>query len=224
MLPSVKAMSSHSASDSGTKSPIKRVKPSFLGKYLEQGLDILASIRSKDRPTRRMGFLFWGSFGLIFLVSGVALERYRAYRQEESAARSRFLALEKERLDEAAAGRDAVALAHESSADLGFFNSTLPASSGEDAGPHPRAYVSADIEVTVLCDSPETRKFLESHLDQARSQALDVLAILQRDELLTGTGKRQLRARLIQRLNDWLGKEGVDGKALEVSFTDLVVH
>lgn len=222
MLLCVKTMSSHS--DLGTKSPKKTVKSTIIQEFFQGFLEILSSIESRDPPTRRMGLIFWMSFGLVFLLGGIGIERYQAYHQERSAARSLSEALERQRQERITEEKDAVARTEESSADLGLFTSTLPATADDALAPGHPVFIPADVDVVVQLDSPLTRKFVEDHLDQARNQAIEVLATLQREELLTSQGKRQTQARLLRQMNAWLGKNGIEGKARAVSFTQLVVH
>jgi flagellar basal body-associated protein FliL len=185
-----------------------------------QFVDMVRSVASSDRPTRRMSvFFFLSLIGVVVLSVMLVRHNSRVKREREA----HELALR-----EAQAERDAEASilgTHEaadkghgaSMLNLGLFTIALkPVAERSKKG----SFVDmAEAELFAECDSQATHDFLEENLAQARSQLSGVFLGVDREELLTREGKRKLKKRVLELLNGWLPR----GKVKNIYFSKLIV-
>ncbi|MEK6705976.1 MAG: flagellar basal body-associated FliL family protein [Bdellovibrionota bacterium] len=77
----------------------------------------------------------------------------------------------------------------------------------------------AELEITIQCDSKDTRYFIEERLHDAQDQVVGVLASVQREHLLTKTGKKKLKKAMLDQLNVWLPS----GEVIDLFFSKLIM-
>lgn len=176
--------------------------------------EILKGLRSPDRPTRRMSALFLASLIGLFLVSGVGIHRYREMQRirgsakEEETARNLGEFLKKQ----AEEARQKASLL-----DLGVFSIELRASKGQK--PIPGVVNMAEVEITLECDSKQTRELVERNQAKVKSAVTNALTAVERAELMSRDGKKRIKKSIIDRINESLPS----GKIEEVYFTKLLL-
>src|SRR6185312_11573456 len=78
----------------------------------------------------------------------------------------------------------------------------------------------ADLEIVVECDVKSTCDFVEGRTAQIRNLVTDVLVPMEREDLLSKSGKAALKKKIIEKINSWLPA----GKIENLYFDKLVVN
>lgn len=81
-----------------------------------------------------------------------------------------------------------------------------PASTAPSEIPYAKGSLAhvAEMELVIECDEPETCKFVEDHIEQARNQVTSALMPLTQDDLLSKDGKKVLKQAIMTSVNKWL--------------------
>jgi flagellar basal body-associated protein FliL len=103
-------------------------------------------------------------------------------------------------------------------ADLGRFNIDL-AEPGPGQKKVSMDFHVAEIDLVAACDSKETCQFIENHLAAARDQVVQLVAAVERDDLMSRDGKAQLRKAIQDKLNSWVPQ----GKVVDVFISRLIM-
>jgi len=185
-------------------------KMSVLGQFFE----LASSLFSHDPLTRRVALIFFMSFiGMVSLAS-FALRNYWEARKEFLIAEAK---IRSEKLKVIIKKEAEEARRKASLLKVGTFLLEMKQIVGQRLSPG--QINMAEVELSILCDSAETRGFVESHLIQVRNQLTGVFTALDREELLTREGKRRIKAILIRRINDWLPHGHVE----DIYFSKLLI-
>ena len=175
---------------------------------------IPSSLFSRDPATRRMTLLFFLSLAGFLSVSTYGIKRYWAMKRARVMAEVHLRARHLKELVERETD-EARRLA--STLSLGSFTLEL------NELVHQKNTVGqvnmAEVEVVILCDSAETREYIDQNMIQVRNQMTNVFTMIERDELLSRDGKRRIKTILIRKLNEFLPH----GKIEDVYFSKLIV-
>jgi flagellar basal body-associated protein FliL len=77
----------------------------------------------------------------------------------------------------------------------------------------------ASIDIVFQCDEPKTREYIEKNMIRVRDQINRVFSVMDREELMSVEGKRDLSAKIIRAVNQWLPK----GKIKKIFFSRFIV-
>jgi flagellar basal body-associated protein FliL len=184
--------------------------------------EVLNAVSSKDQPTRRMGWFFWLCFGGFFTISVTTFWHYRAVKElrlklEEQARK------DAESLGEFLQKTNDNAKRMESGLELGTFQFELKPTQGLE--PSRNAVDTAEVEIFVQCDNAATRAYLEASVPQLRNEILLALGPLERETVLSKTGKQRMKKTVIDHLNAWLHEaKHVEGKIEDLYFTNVILN
>lgn len=181
--------------------------------FTKQNLkDLFLGFRSPDKATRKMtGFFYISIFVFIALLGSTGKNWYRS-----QAAKKKALAALQVEADKKAPHvlkekeKEAIKL----QLNLGEFMLELRPRHEEGDG---KAYEKdrmniATIEIIAECNSVEICHFVEQHIVQVRDQMILMLTGLEREVLMSREGKLKVKRALIEKLNHWLGQQGVSEK------------
>jgi flagellar basal body-associated protein FliL len=191
-------------------------KSSLFFKQLKELLHgINEGLLSKDRPTRRMSLLFYlsvlGAF-LILVIGSVSYYQERKARQHgEEALRAA------EQMNEFFKRQSEIAKKKSAQMKLGNFTIGLKLPPGQRRVKG--VSNMAEVELTLECDSRETKDYIESHIEQAKGQVTNAFTAMYREELMSKDGKDRLKKIILDRLNAWLP----DGKVTDAFFTRMLI-
>ncbi|MGK5084070.1 flagellar basal body-associated FliL family protein [Bdellovibrionota bacterium FG-1] len=217
----------------------KKIKKAPLGDRIQAGLtlfvaqtkEVFRGIRSADRPTRKMSYLFLASLGGLVVVSILTVHRgwlSQANNSQDRVAQVEVLEKPKKTTHGKAEGKgrkDAHGGVGNSGDNdkplltmlpLGDFTVELKPLQGRRVKTLQANL--ADVGIVLECDSNTTYVYLEQRVPQIRNQLTDVFLMIERDELLTREGKQRLKGRLLDQLNTWLPK----GKIRNIFFSKLL--
>ncbi len=182
--------------------------------------EVLKAILSGDFPTRTMSMVFLVSSGLLIFVVTIGVQRWWERgpgnpdkikgQSEQSKQVSEFI----KKQSKEAKTRAAIV-------SIGSFTVELkdPENDGKPARRTSGVMNMADLEIVLECADRDTRVFVEEHMAEVRNQITNVLVPVERDELFSREGKKRLRKRIIDKLNNWLPS----GKVQDLYFPKLVV-
>lgn len=183
----------------------------------ESLFEILKSLGSPDRPTRKMALVFILSAIGFVSVLGAMAKRFQdrksartvASLQEEEDAGKNLGEFLKRQAEEA---RQKATLV-----DLGSFLVELKSMPGAATG---KSVLNlAEVDLVLLCDDKDTRDQIQSRLSMVRDQVTRFFSAMDREELLSKDGKKRLKKNVLERLNSTL--EG--GKVKDVYITRLIL-
>ncbi len=196
----------------------KQTAPQRLGFF--KGLaEIFKSLLSPDRPSRSMALLFVIS---LCGFSAVTFLLIQTLRQSQSLQKNAKAATDPHHSAEDHHS------AHESSSstpqykknliELGSFQIELKPAPG--APPTTQVSDIATVDVVLLCESPETAALIKHSLPKVRNLIINALISVDREDLMTLLGKKNLKNSLIKKLNAWLTK----GQVEDVFFSKLLLN
>jgi hypothetical protein len=148
------------------------------------------------------------AFGF-FLVVGV--KRFSGYMQQKALIRAQEDAEYARKLNELSAPMHR----HLSEITLGEFKLPIRSDKPTDFGTKNMGMA----EVVLLCDSPETRKWIQENIPVVRNEVLKAFSPMDREELLTKDGKLKLKNLIIKKLNAFLP----EGTIQEIYFPRFVL-
>lgn len=187
----------------------------FIGAFQTYGLtpssfkQVLGSIKSPDRATRKMSRIYFLSAACLLCVLGIGAFSVWKKRQAEKRELARQLA---ERIQSQTHKTDfGVEFA------LGQF--LLEVNPERDGSSRGQDVQLAQIDITVICDTIETCHYVRDHLVPARDQVTELLIDIERKELLSTKGKHKLNSALLHHLNEWLPT----GKIKSLFFTNIMI-
>lgn len=192
----------------------------FLKSGWSQFREILRGLFSPEWQVRRMSWLFVLSLIGVAAVLTLTVQRKKALdalnpEQPEVAAHSEGSL--QENFGHMVGKSADFAKRKFSTMELGSFNVELKR---DPALKLPRGVINmAEIELVAECDSKVTCEYIETHMTRARDQVSTLLTALERDELMSKSGKRKLKKTLLDRLNHWLPS----GKLENLYVTKLVI-
>lgn len=177
--------------------------------------DIFSHLTSQDALTRRVTFLFLVSLLGIGVTTSILLGRYWDSKKAMVLAEARRQArkiqeLLKEEADKAKRIGNV--------ADIGYYTVEMKDIDLSTAAKNTQNV--GEVEVSVLCDSAETRQFIERNLVRVENEITNVLTPVDREEFLSREGKKKLKQNITRKLNDWLPK----GKVEDVYFSRMIVN
>ncbi len=178
--------------------------------------DVFAALRSPDRPTRRMAWVFLLSLfcaGGVLVYSVKRAQVIRAYLTDRHQKQSKEAKQTEEffRKQSEAAHQKAVVIS------AGVF--TLELKTDPSKPKVPGISNLAELEIILQCDTKETQEFIEKNMARVRNEIIASFLPLEREQILSRNGKAALRHQILERLNSWLPH----GKILELYFPKLLV-
>ena len=176
--------------------------------------DLSRGLKSPDRPTRRMSFLFYLSAIGTVIVLGYFLTHFYGIWSDQAGERVNE---QQENLSRLVERQREAAHSRFSMLDLGKFIIELK----PDKGSRARAMNIGELEITIECDGKTTCDRVNAELTRARDMVSTMLLATDRQELLSPEGKRRLKRDILERLNTWL--YGV-GQVKEVYFTRMLLN
>lgn len=180
---------------------------------------LFMGVVSKDHPTRRMAWVFLCSL-VALIVTGVSTIKYFSRlkeRSDELSAAERA----KHNLTEFLRKQAEEAKFRVGLVEIGSY--TIELKTAPDQKRMAGLLNIAEIELTLSCDSKDTRDFVLAHMTQVRNQVTNFLTAMDRHELLTKEGKAKFKRGLIDALNAWLPRSGSQGQVHEVFITRLIM-
>lgn len=186
-------------------------KPFYQGGVKQFLKDLIASLDSDDKPTRRMTWLFFASFFSMFLVVAVGVYRVHEMRkhvvkvltESELDAEYRRVLEEYREADEKLKRR---------THDLGRFVIPLK---------EPRT--NADFNLSIVCADAEVCDYIQTHTVEAKSEVTSALIGLTREDFLSIGGKQRVRRRLMGSLSTWIDREYRGARIENIFFTELSI-
>jgi flagellar basal body-associated protein FliL len=200
------------AADHPAPAPRKKSRAAGLGGTIAE---VLAGLKSPDKPTRNGAILFVVSLCGIVFVMGLA--GVHVWEDRKNIQVQMNQSEQGKNLDEFIKKQAEEAKKKYSMQTLGTFTIQLKTIEGQK--PAPGVMNLAEIEVQAKCDEVETCQRLEEGSAQVRNEITSSLGPMDRDVLLTKEGKSRLKKKLLDRLNAWLPK----GKIEELYFSKLVI-
>jgi flagellar basal body-associated protein FliL len=192
--------------------PRKKSKAAGLGGTI---VEVLAGLKSSDKPTRNGAILFVVSLCGIAFVIGLA--GMHVWEDRKNIQVQMNQSEQGKNLDEFIKKQAEEAKKKYSMQTLGTFTIQLKVIEGQK--PAPGVMNLAEIEIQAKCDEVETCQALDEGSAQVRNEITSSLGPMDRDELLTKEGKHRLKKKLLDRLNAWLPK----GKIEDLYFSKLVI-
>ena len=187
----------------------------FVGKVKINSAYLVTSVVHRDRLTRFSTWMFWlslvglGVVGTVGLNSFRDLLKKRGPNAQELAAKA-FL--------ERTQRREEIDRVLERSYEIGGFSIQLVEPKGAKI---PAGLMNiVELEVVVESDSPDTKRSLELRPQKAKDQVTRALTPLDRDDLLTGEGKKRLKHAIMDQLNGWL----TQGHVTNVFFQKILIE
>lgn len=174
--------------------------------------DLLESLDSPDKATRRMTWIFFTSFLGLFLVLGFSVYRFKTMRPQavKVLSESEIEAEYQKTLNEF---READDKLKKRTLDLGRFLIPLK---------EPRTH--ADFNLSVVCADVEVCEYIQTHTVEAKSEVTSALLGLGREDYLSIGGKQRVRRRLLATMSTWVDREYRGAKIENVFFTELSVN
>ncbi|MEK7691541.1 MAG: flagellar basal body-associated FliL family protein [Bdellovibrionota bacterium] len=195
----------------------KKGEVSWRRKLVLLFVEIATASFSKDAATRWMSVVFFASVAGSAWIGLKIFQKYQMYALVRA-----------ERLEEQQASADStqesnqnrqVMIANRKAASLtlGKFSVQLKLGPGEKAI---KGFNNlADITVILMCDSKETKAYLQDKLQMAQDQVTIVFQDLTREEILSFEGKRRVKNDIVRRINQWMTK----GRIEEIYISDLLI-
>ncbi len=198
-------------------------EPSKLGKAWSQLhaviVEVGRNVRSPDRATRWMSILFFVSlFGMLIVLGSTFTLLSSVHRGAKKSSTGAQQDQGAEHLSQFIEKQAEEAKEKVDTLEIGNF--TVELKRLPNQRDVPGVMNMAEVDIVVECDNKNTRYYLEDNLVQAKNQITGVFTAIDRDELLTRQGKRQLKKRLLDRLNTWLPK----GKVENLFFSKLIIN
>lgn len=203
---------SPSQDEQGQKVPLGTRIKTALGFFGESFKEINHGFVAPDPKTRRMVGVFWINVFCATLVLGLGVRQIASLFGPTAAEIEAARVAEELRLQKEEAQRQKEALFN-----MGTFTIELKYAPGQEK--HPGLMNVAEIEIVAECDTGETCSYIEEHLMRARDEMTNVFVPIDRQELLSKNGKRELKQNLIDAINRWLPS----GTVRNVHFMKLVV-
>jgi len=177
-----------------------------------------SGIRSPDRPTRRMSWIFFISvFAVLLSMAGLAKYWFanRERLNAEMLAIEKKAAEERTRAEELKRSREPPPYQ-----SLGTFTLELREQEGVAKSSGLRA---AEMEIVVACSEVGACDWIKSHLDLSRGELGSLFTPTDREKLLSPNGKKAFREEIRDSLNRMLEERGISGTVIEVLFPRFIV-
>lgn len=204
----------------GTDAPKKAEKPKPAPVAKRVGLfgAVGESIKSDKLKVKLWGVLFIVSILGIAVTSVAIINIWMRYRAEQALLKKAQEASPEELAKKEAAEKKRLAEEYIArNFNLGVFQFQMKKMPTE---PEPRDIQNiAQMEITVLCDSPQTKEYLASHLNQVRDQVTQALMGFSRKDLMTSEGKQSIQEKILIKVNVSLPQ----GRVERVFFTKLIL-
>jgi len=211
----VPAAGAHAAGAHATPAPAAPKKKSKFAGLGATILEVIAGLKSPDKPTRNAAAVFVGSLCGIGLVMILTVGHIYQVRKELRDQMNQSNAAKN--LDEFIKKQAEEAKKQFTMQSLGTFTIQLKPIDGQKAGPG--VMNLAEIDVQARCDEKETCDSLKEGLAQVSNEITTALGPMDRDELMTKDGKLHLKKKILDRINAWLPK----GKVEDIYFSRLVI-
>lgn len=175
-------------------------------------------IRSPDRPTRRMSWVFFFSVISVFIALGGVSKYWLANREK---MKQEMLAVEQKKKEERIHAEE-LRRSHEPPPyqSLGTFSLELREEEGVAKSSGLRA---AEMEIVVACSEVEVCDWIKSHVDLSRGELGSLFTPTDRDRILSPNGKKAFREEIRDTLNHLLEERGISGTIIEVLFPRFIV-
>lgn len=174
-------------------------------------MEVLAGLKSPDKPTRNGAMLFVASLcgiAMVVILAGVHFYQVR---------KALLVRAETDHLEEYMKKQAEEAKKTFTTQALGTF--TIQLKPIADQKPAPGVMNLAEVDIDARCDEKETCDLLKDGSEKVRNEVTTALGPMDRDELYSKEGKARLKKRILERLNAWLPK----GKVEELYFSKLVI-
>ncbi len=180
--------------------------------------EILGGLDSSDLGTKRMARAFvlclFGMGVVVAVAIYTVVDRQIAYRKSHAAPKPSHIEESEEEQKKPVKPEDLIA-------QLGSFVVALKPIKDQDQAVQVGKKIMnlASLEVVFICDSPDTRDYVQGNLVQVKDQVTEALTTMERQQLMTVEGKRNLGAKIIHVVNRWLPS----GKIKRVYFPKFIV-
>lgn len=169
---------------------------------------------SKDPDSRRISFLFFVSLaGIVTVTTLYSTRLWRAYSLRPSPKKK----TEESKMIEAVRKEAEEAKRKGNAFNIGTYKIQFSPVTEKLL---PGETNMALVDIVVLCDSVQTREFLEPRIVQIRNQIYNALTPIDREEFVSKDGKRKLKALLIKKINELIPH----GKIDDVYFSKLLMN
>jgi flagellar basal body-associated protein FliL len=159
-----------------------------------------------DAETRKMTVVFWLSLASLIGVGVYSIQYFNRAAQERQ-AHSATAEGEDSNLNSFLQHQADEARRKEATLILGDFDIELKPGSKQVG--IPGAMNMAQVEIVLECDSKETVDYLNDHMEKVRDQISSILVAIDRERLLSRSGKNELKRVIQERLNSWLGSQKI---------------
>lgn len=175
-------------------------------------------IRSPDRPTRRMSWIFFLSvIGVLIALGGFT----QSWLTNRVKVRREILAIEQRKSEERIRAEELRrSLAPPPYQSLGTFSLELREQEGVAKSSGLRA---AEMEIVVACSAIEVCEWIKSHVDISRGELGSLFTPTDREKILSPGGKKAFREEIRDTLNHLLEERGVPGTVIEVLFPRFIL-
>lgn len=178
---------------------------------------VVESLGSSDRPSRRMALLFVFSVAGLITTLVIGAVRFFARAPDAPVELSR-VEQDAKKISDFVQKQVDISKQRASFLQLGTF--TIELKTVEGTRPAKGVLNLAEVEIFVQCDEGKTRDFLFSHQTQMRDRVTKVLPVMDREELLTREGKKLVKNRIKKELNEFLPS----GEIIDVHFSRLMLN
>lgn len=178
---------------------------------------VIESLGSPDRPSRRMALLFLVSVAGLILTLVLGAIRFFA-RSPDAPVELTHVEQDAKKISDFVQKQVDLSKQRASFLQLGTFTIELKAVEGAQQA---RGVLNmAEVEIYVQCDEAKTRDYLFSHQAQMRDHVTKVLPVMDREELLTREGKKLVKNRIKKELNEFIPS----GEIIDVHFSRLMLN
>ncbi len=187
--------------------------------YVKEGFQAAGvGVKSPDRPTRRMSWVFFFSVLGVLLSLGGFGKYWVASRTKVKAAQ---MELERKKAEEALHAEE-LRRSREPPPyqSLGTFTLELREQDGVAKSNGLRA---AEFEIVVSCSEVSACEWIKANVDLSRGELGGLFTPTDRDRILSTSGKKAFREEIRDVLNRVLEERGVSGTIIEVLFPRFIV-
>lgn len=178
---------------------------------------VVESLGSKDRPSRRMALLFVLSVAGLITTLVVGAVRFFS-RPADAPVELTGVQQNAKKISDFVQKQVDISKQRLSFFQLGTF--TIELKTVEGSRPARGVLNLAEVEIYVQCDEVKTRDFLFAHMAQMRDRVTKVLPVMDREELLTREGKKLVKNRIKKELNEFIPS----GEIVDVHFSRLMLN
>ncbi len=181
-------------------------------------IELFQTLRSPDRPSRKMASLFVLSLGGLLTVIVQTVQTIREDQVTRQTQDKQARAVTSSH-DSTTPDTPANTVQQKNAlVEAGSFQIEVKPAPG--APPTTQTTDVATIEIVLLCDSAETARTLHHDLPKVRNLLLNIFISIDREQLMSNLGKKTLKNNIRNKINGWLTK----GQIQDVFFAKLILN